>query len=371
MVSVKAALFNLGLLGGVLAQDLSIPALWQGTKSPLSRSQRDGIAHDAAASLASSLNYYQDVVSGLSTTHLIASQFAVLALQDWLSGNTSWENQVKSPSQDWTQANGFFHDDTPGWDEPIYWSIVYFYAYRAYGLDPGLLSSAISAWQYVYDNAFISEADVANGAGAGTAGRTFPYALPADCFSNATIAGGVFYYKNRTSDTTINSESVGPFMAVSAYLYEATSNATYLSAAQLSLDFMLNYLWNGTIVYDSFVTDSCSIPTKSAVLSYDQAWFIEGLSVMANITKNDTLTALLLKAVPSVITVPKWTDQSGVITEGDNATQANLKSIFVRGLAEARRRNPGTPLANYIEAYITVQVQQVPSIILHRLLTHI
>lgn len=33
-----------------------------------------------------------------------------------------------------------------------------------------------------------------------------------------------------------------------------------------------------------------------------------------------------------------------------------LKGAFIRGLTEARMRNPGTNLAQYIEAYITVQV---------------
>ena len=35
------------------------------------------------------------------------------------------------------------------------------------------------------------------------------------------------------------------------------------------------------------------------------------------------------------------------------------KGIFVRALAEARTRNPGTALARYIESYITVQVSAV------------
>ena len=36
--------------------------------------------------------------------------------------------------------------------------------------------------------------------------------------------------------------------------------------------------------------------------------------------------------------------------------QYNLKGVFIRALAEARSRNPGTELAQYIEAYIMVQV---------------
>ena len=39
-----------------------------------------------------------------------------------------------------------------------------------------------------------------------------------------------------------------------------------------------------------------------------------------------------------------------------------LKGIYIRGLTEARMRNPGTDLGRYIEAYITVQVSCDPSV---------
>ena len=42
-----------------------------------------------------------------------------------------------------------------------------------------------------------------------------------------------------------------------------------------------------------------------------------------------------------------------VLNDSPNAV---LKTIFVRGLTEAHMRNPGTDLALYIKAYITVQV---------------
>ena len=37
-----------------------------------------------------------------------------------------------------------------------------------------------------------------------------------------------------------------------------------------------------------------------------------------------------------------------------------LKGIFIRALTEARMRNPGTALAQYIEAFITVQASGSP-----------
>ena len=77
----------------------------------------------------------------------------------------------------------------------IYWGLAFFYAYKAYGGDT-LLSSAISAWTDVYNNAFISDADVSSGAGAGTAGRNVSYAPPSGCTDSTLCTVPRFQAKN-------------------------------------------------------------------------------------------------------------------------------------------------------------------------------
>jgi len=78
---------------------------------------------------------------------------------------------------------------------------------------------------------------------------------------------------------------------LSAYLSELEpNNQTYRDLAQLSLDFMTNHMWNGTIVRDTFNPIACSY--NDILSSLNSAYYIEGLSVWANITKNDTLTSL-------------------------------------------------------------------------------
>lgn len=62
--------------------------------------------------------------------------------------------------------------------------------------------------------------------------------------------------------------------SLSAYLYEETQNVTYQQAAQLSLDFIVNHMWNGSIVYDSLILDSCEF--RARPFSADQGWFVEG-----------------------------------------------------------------------------------------------
>ena len=62
--------------------------------------------------------------------------------------------------------------------------------------------------------------------------------------------------------------------------------------------------------------------------------------------------------VPSTAAFSFWTMANGTLSESDmdGDPQVGLKGIFIRGLAEARRRNPGTALAKYIESFISVQV---------------
>ena len=63
--------------------------------------------------------------------------------------------------------------------------------------------------------------------------------------------------------------------SLSAYLYEETRDPLYQEAAELSLDFIINFLWNGTLVLDTFILNTCRIDSTTA-LTYNQAWFIEG-----------------------------------------------------------------------------------------------
>ena len=73
-------------------------------------------------------------------------------------------------------------------------------------------------------------------------------------------------YARCISDTTTR---------LSAYLYEETQNPAYYEEAQLSVDFMVNHMWNGTIVYEDFDLDTCS-PGSGPQYPVFQAGFIEG-----------------------------------------------------------------------------------------------
>ncbi|VDB92060.1 unnamed protein product [Peniophora sp. CBMAI 1063] len=350
-VGLYAILFWMRPRAATATTNFTVPSTWQGTDSNMSRSAREGLANSAAAALVSLANpssespYYNWIENH-------ASAFAVLSLQDYYSGNTTWADVVTNGIQAFNKQYGLYGNPQFASDA-IYWGLVFFYAYRTYQQDV-LLDLAISAYETTYDATFITEAAAASDTGAG---RDVSFAGCTD----ATVAGGVFYLVGNRTDTYVNGESVSPFLTLSAYLYEHTKNATYAQAARLSLDFVLNHMWNGTIVYDAFDTHACAVNDPIGLLTSDQGWFIEGLSVWANITNNQTLTNILEAIVSNATTRSDWSLPNGVIVEspGPNNDHVTLKGIFIRALAEARARNPSTDLAQYIEAYALVQFNSI------------
>ncbi|KZV70986.1 hypothetical protein PENSPDRAFT_752121 [Peniophora sp. CONT] len=338
------------------AQNLTIPATWRNPTSNLSLESREGLAYEAAQPF--SVLDISVGKPGLPWLQEVTSVYAVLALQDYYTGNSSWGDigTVNFPAAI-QGKNGFWASGAKLYSDVIYWGLAFFYAHRTYN-EPVLLSNAVDAWNILYDGAFITPDNAASGSGAG---RNVSFLPPANCTS-ATFAGGVFYMQGVQTSTYVNMISIGPFMTLSAYLFEETKNATYQQMAQLSLDFIINHLWNGTIVYDGIELTSCQTTPKP--FSLNQAWFVEGLSVWANVTQNDTLNTLLENVVQNVTTFPTWSAQDGVVNDVDPEVTSDspnqiLKGIYIRGLSEARMRNPETDLARYIEGYITVQYNSI------------
>ncbi|VDB85297.1 unnamed protein product [Peniophora sp. CBMAI 1063] len=338
----------------VAAQNLTIPGNWRKPLSNLSREVREGIAYDAAYPLSKipiSIG-----TAGLPRIQQVAGLYAVLALQDFYSGNGTWKDLVTEKLPLEVQgSNGFFDEKYKIYSDVMHWGLAFFYAHRVYDEDV-LLQIAIDAWNIAHSGGFIDPAAAVTNSGAGR-NVTSP---PSSNCTGGTFAGAVFYRAD--TSTAVNMETVGTFMTLSAYLFEKTQNVTYHDTAQLSLDFILNYLWNGTLVYDTRYLGNCGIMVRP--FSMNQGWFVEGLSVWANVTKNGTLTTFLETVVTNVTTSPSWTLPGSVVNDLEpsvtsDPTNAALKGIYIRGLAEAHRRNPGSALASYIEAYIYVQLNSI------------
>ncbi|KZV61448.1 hypothetical protein PENSPDRAFT_759424 [Peniophora sp. CONT] len=338
----------------VAAQNLAVPLNWVNTTSNLTRESREGLANGAAATFLSEVNVNAGASAGLPSIRYFTSTYAVLSLQDYYSGNSTWSTTVFNGMQNYYQQYGLYGVPALN-NDPVYWGLAFFYAYRTYR-QQFFLDLAMMAHNLTYTGAFITSSAAASGTGAG---RNVSFSPPSGC-TNTTIAGGVFFHQDVLNDTTVNAETITPFMALSAYLFEQTNEQLYSDAAELSLNFVINHLWNGVYVQDSFVVASCQTD-NTTMDTFNQAFFVEGLSVWANVTKNSALTTLLESVISNVTTFKTWSLPDGVIDESKTRASNDLdtKGVFVRGLTEARMRNPGTDLAKYIDTYTTVQFNSV------------
>ncbi|KAI0028803.1 hypothetical protein K488DRAFT_89366 [Vararia minispora EC-137] len=356
-------LFLSGFPACIPAQNLSIPTSWVNITVSLSIQELQNLVHGAAAQLVNAINNSTGSVSVFGIVDELSDTYAALALQDYYAGTSTFESIVLNNTglivnaQNLTASGTIIKLNS----DIIHWALTFYYAYRAYKHETFLEQA--TALYNATARSLISPETAASGSGAD---RNVSFNQPLNCTNN--IAGGVFWLSSigNASNLEINAETVGPFMAMSAYLFELTQEEVFQINAQLSLDFILNNLWSGIVVTDSILTDAETCRNGGSVLSFNQAWFIEGLSVWANITGNSTLTALLRLAVPSILTFPQWIAANGTyFVLQDNAgvsDTAYRKGYTIRGLTEAFSRTRGTDIATYIAAFLNIQFNTIQSL---------
>ncbi|EKM82207.1 hypothetical protein AGABI1DRAFT_119129 [Agaricus bisporus var. burnettii JB137-S8] len=171
-----------------------------------------------------------------------------------------------------------------------------------------------------------------------------------------TMAGGVFW--RPTADTTpINSITTG----TSALLAEITGDRKYTDAAILSAQWIRNHNINSNrIVLDTVDARDCSRSPASWLFTYNSGKYIEGLSVLADVTGDSQWRSLMITTVAAAVKNAPWQGSDGIITEGVSTSSNNdgvgFKAIFIRGLAEAFARNPSNnDLRILLHSYIDVQ----------------
>ncbi|KZV68898.1 hypothetical protein PENSPDRAFT_686825 [Peniophora sp. CONT] len=87
---------SLGLIiwGGVAAQNLSVPPSWNANfDGSDTRAVREAYANGAAAALVNNITS-SGSLPDFQASQLLSSVYNVLALQDILSGNTTWKDAV-------------------------------------------------------------------------------------------------------------------------------------------------------------------------------------------------------------------------------------------------------------------------------------
>ncbi|EDR05181.1 endo-1,6-alpha-mannosidase [Laccaria bicolor S238N-H82] len=185
------------------------------------------------------------------------------------------------------------------------------------------------------------------------------FSIAGSC-NEATMAGGVFW-RTTTDDQSINSITTGLYIATSALLAEITGDSKYTKAAVLSAQWIKAHNINANgIILDSVNGHDCTRSPSNWLFTYNSGKFIEGLSVLASVTKDSQWNNLMVHTVAAAVKSSTWQGSDGIITEGSSPTSNNdgvgFKSIFIRGLYEAFSRNPrNANLRVLLRSYVDVQ----------------
>ncbi|KZV60966.1 hypothetical protein PENSPDRAFT_759722 [Peniophora sp. CONT] len=362
----RVALLVVGLVSAVrvLAQDLAIPTAWGSITSGDTRATREGYANSAAQALVSHIAS-NGSLSDQANGQALASFYTTLALQDLLSGNQTWKSAVTNNVQTWIGKNDIFGNGTAGAKRTnsngIQWALTFYYAYKAYG-DSSFLTLAQNTWDTTYTD-FITADMVANAKTSIPPTRNITFNESTGCFDSRAV-GGIFWLPDVPDNAQIQMDTVGPFATLAGYLYEATKNETYKTIGLLTMDFMgSTVMYNGTSNLNFPAIDIHACLLNRGNSPGFQGWYIQPLSIWANITSDSDFTKRLRQVVSTAAHTSLWTEADGVLLD----TGANIsdnpwddKAIMVRALGEVLRRFPSSSdLATFVEAFITVQYSRL------------
>lgn len=334
----------------VSAQDLSVPTSWRKPSTSRPLSERISISQDAINSILPQLDSATGEFNGIGYWQA-GNVWTAIANHDHFAGTD--KNKALVVNNLNTAFKLHAHYDKYGYnDDALWWAQAALSGYRAYK-DQNLLSHAVDTWNEV-TNYVITKADANS--------KKQPkknFSIAGSC-NEATMAGGVFW-RTTTDDQSINSITTGLYIATSALLAEITGDSKYTKAAVLSAQWIKAHNINANgIILDSVNGHDCTRSPSNWLFTYNSGKFIEGLSVLASVTKDSQWNNLMVHTVAAAVKSSTWQGSDGIITEGSSPTSNNdgvgFKSIFIRGLYEAFSRNPrNANLRVLLRSYVDVQ----------------
>ncbi|KAN0088744.1 Glycoside hydrolase [Tylopilus felleus] len=337
------------IIGLAHCQNLSVPSTWREPENKYTLEERVAASHTAINSLLPELNekigYFNDlgywqggnVLSAMANQDHITNQRVNQAVV------TTYLNKAFSLYANYSTS---YNDDA------LWWATAAYYSYRAYG-DKNLLSHAMKTWDHV-KTFQISAEDAQRGSM-----PTKNFTIKGTC-DGKTMTGGVFW-RPVSSDTAVNSVTTGLFLTLSAYLAELTHNSTYTDSAIAAATWIQTLNLNSdSLALDTINANDCSRSPATELFTYNSGKLIEGLSVLVNVTHNESWQSFMLNTTAAVLHTTVWQGTNGVVTEGGYIQEDNdavgFKSILIRPLHEEWARNPGNAqLQTIIRNYINVQ----------------
>jgi len=327
-----------------------VPLSWRKFNNTRPLNERVTISQDAINAITPQLNTAIGEFNGIGYWQS-GNVWTAMANQDRFTGTTVNKAQVVNNlnlvfglRQNYDQFG--FNDDA------LWWAQAAIAGYRAYK-DNNLLSHAVAVWNHV-SNFVVTPSQAASGQNPNKS-----FQLVGQC-DGVTMAGGVFW-RPTSDDQSINSITTGLYITTSALLAEITGDSKYTNAAIASAQWIQNHNINADhIVLDTVNGHDCSRSPSTWLFTYNSGKFIEGLSVLADVTNNSQWRSLMVTIVAAAVKSSAWQGSDGIITEGASTTQNNdgvgFKAIFIRGLCEAFARNPSNQdLRILLHSYVDVQ----------------
>ncbi|KAK0433848.1 hypothetical protein EV421DRAFT_1993812 [Armillaria borealis] len=323
------------------AQDLTPSISWKAStisENPNITSSKDDRIGVASAALEKAVSMLQSNGQFNDSTYDTPGRlYAQMAEFDRLTNQTKYKQTLKQ-----------YFDLAESIDYGLNYGYAAARAYTAYR-DPDFLALAVTSWTSARRYT-ISKKQAVSGF---TDVKQFN--LSTSC-QGATLTGGT-YFSTDSNDTNLHSMATGFFLAVSALLAEATSNQTYLDAAIESASFIQSHLLDPSNTVMAFMSsklnESCSVYTTA--YSPNTGIFVEGLVILADITRNTSTEALLRSIIVTVITDTSWQGLDGILSIATNGGH-----YIVRALAALYERNTtSSDLREYIKEYLGVQYNAV------------
>ncbi|KZV60856.1 hypothetical protein PENSPDRAFT_759782 [Peniophora sp. CONT] len=356
------------------------PPPWREPFFRISQTGKVSVANATLAVLVSGLDPSSGVVKtpnpGLDVPQS-ATFIQTLSRFDQLTGGRTYENQAKTAFATFRDQHSNFspvRSKTTLHSETSRWGLAAYYASTVYGQDDdAFLNGAMTAWEKVYS--FQLSPDIASTGHLASINATFQPSC-----NGSSVQGAVLWLEG--GDVVANSQTMGPFIALSSYLYNETHNATFSAAANLAIGFMKNFLSDGkTPIHDTLNLATCTLGV-SGEFTYNSGYFMEGLAAYIAMTGDDSQKDYLQSlVVNSLIHSPGWYRSDGVLQDGtigndqyariegpnpDHDTlvgtrlTSDWKSIFVNGLYTCIRFGVLNPkLEPFVHQLIAVQYNAI------------
>ncbi|THU88074.1 endo-1,6-alpha-mannosidase [Dendrothele bispora CBS 962.96] len=351
------------LISFSFAQDLGVPLSWRKFSNSRGRDERITIARSAIDAILPQLDSGTGEFNGIGYWQS-GNVYSAMANFDHLAASNVYQGTVTNNLN--TAFGLHAHYDKfqsvlcllRGGQQALYMPserMVYVscHSHLAIGLsklkDNNLLSHAIDTWNHV-SGFVVTAQDAASGS---HPQKSFTLAGTCD---GITMAGGVFW-RPTSDDQSINSITTG----LSAFLAEITGDSKYTDAAVLSAQWMKNHNINtNNLVLDTVNGHDCSRSPASWLFTYNNGKFLEGLSVLKDVTRDDSWRSLMVNIAAASMKSAPWQGSDGIITEGASPDSNNdgvgFKAVFIRGLDEVSVRSAdNNALQILIHSYGDVQ----------------